>query len=69
MKRTKIDQMSPLGRGSVGRAVAYKTRNPWFESVRRQILFHFNCIEKTKIMKKESGIWYCGYTKKTLLKK
>ena len=38
--------------GSVGRVVASETRDPWFESSQRQILFTINCIEKTIIKKK-----------------
>ena len=44
------------GCGSVGRAVASITRDPWFESRHRRIfiepLFAVNCVEKTKIRKK-----------------
>ena len=47
------------GCGSVGRAVAFNTRGPWFDSSHRQNfiehLFIINCIEKTKINKKEAG--------------
>ena len=44
------------GCGSVGRAVASDTRGPQFESSHRQNFintFTINCIEKTKIKKKE----------------
>ena len=47
------------GCGAVGRAVAFKTRGPRFDSSHRQNfiehLFIINCIEKTKINKKEAG--------------
>ena len=47
------------GCGSVGRAVAFDTRGPRFDSSHRQKfiehLFIINCIEKTKINKKEAG--------------
>ena len=47
------------GCGAVGRAVASYTRGPRFESSHRQKfiehLFTVNCIEKTKIKKKEAG--------------
>ena len=45
------------GCGSIGRAVAYDTRGPQFESNHRQILcvHSVNCIEKTKINRKEAG--------------
>ena len=43
----------------IGRAVAFNTRGPRFESSHRQNLyctfFTINCIEKTKIKKKEAG--------------
>ena len=45
------------GCGAVGRAVAFKTRCPRFDSSHRQNfiehLFIINCIEKTKINKKK----------------
>ena len=48
------------GCGAVGRAVAFKTRGPWFDSSHRQNfiehLFIINCIEKTKINKKRPGM-------------
>ena len=51
---------------SVGRAVASDTRDPQFESRHRQTfiehLFNVNCVEKTKIKKKEAGN---GHFKKT----
>ena len=34
--------------GSVGRVVASDNRDPWFKSIRRQILYTINCIEKKK---------------------
>ena len=47
------------GCGSVGRAVAFDTRGPRFDSSHQQNfiehLFIINCIEKTKINKKEAG--------------
>ena len=47
------------GCGAVGRAVAFKTRGPRFGSSHRQNfiehLFIINCIEKSKINKKEAG--------------
>ena len=47
------------GCGSVGRAVAFNTRGLRFDSSHRQNfiehLFIINCIEKTKINKKEAG--------------
>ena len=47
------------GCGSVGRAVASDTTDPRFESRHRQTLikhlFSVNCVEKTKIKKKEAG--------------
>ena len=47
------------GCGSVGRAVAFDTRGPRFDSSHRQkFIEHFfiiNFIEKTKINKKEAG--------------
>ena len=49
------------GCGSVGRAVAYDTRGPRFESSHRLIFkqhlytLNCNCIEKTKIKEKEAG--------------
>ena len=53
--------MSTLNRpycGSVGRAVAFDIRGPRFHSSHRQNfienLFIINCIEKTKINKKEA---------------
>ena len=43
--------------GAVGRAVTSDTRDPWFESSQRQILFTINCVlnrvENTKIKKKD----------------
>ena len=52
------------GCGSVGRAVAFNTRGPWFDSSHRQNfieylfvnLFFINCIKKTKINKKRPGM-------------
>ena len=48
------------GCGSVGRAVAFDTRGPRFDSSHRQNfiehLFIINCIEKTKINKKRPGM-------------
>ena len=48
------------GCGSVGRAVAFDTRGPWFDSSHWQNfieqLFIINCIEKTKINKKSTGM-------------
>ena len=48
------------GCGSVGRAVAFDTRGPRFDSSHRQNfiehLFIINCIEKTKIIKKRPGM-------------
>ena len=48
------------GCGSVGRAVAYDTRGPQFDSSHQQNfiehLFIINCIEKTKINKKRPGV-------------
>ena len=48
------------GCGSVGRAVAFNTKGPRFDSSHRQNfiehLFIINCIEKTKINKKRPGI-------------
>ena len=41
--------------GAVGLAVTSDTRVPRFESSHWQILFTTNCIEKTKINKKEAG--------------
>ena len=46
--------------GSVGSAVASDTRGPQFESSHRRIFFTerlsiANCVEKTKIKKKEAG--------------
>ena len=47
------------GCGSVARAVASDTRDARFESSRRQTfieyLFTVNCLEKTKIKKKDAG--------------
>ena len=47
------------GCGSVDRAVASDTRDPRFESRHWQTfikhLFTVNCVEKTKIKKKEAG--------------
>ena len=46
------------GCGAVGRAVASDTRGPRFESSHRRNFIHvftINCIEKTKIKKKEAG--------------
>ena len=37
---------------SVGRAIASNSRDPWFESSHRKILFSMNCFEKPKIKKK-----------------
>ena len=48
------------GCGSVGRAVAFDTRGPRFDSSHRQNfiehLFIINCIEKMKINKKRPGM-------------
>ena len=48
------------GCGSVGRAVAFDTRGPRFDSSHRknfiEHLFIINCIEKTKINKKRLGM-------------
>ena len=47
------------GFGSVGRAVASDTRGPRFKSSHRRNCINIltnNCIEKTKIKKKEAGI-------------
>ena len=48
------------GCGSVGRAVAFDTRGPRFDSSHWQNfiehLFIINCIEKTKINKKRLGM-------------
>ena len=48
------------GCGSVGRAVAFDTRGPRFDSSHRQNfiehLFIINCIEKTKIKIKRPGM-------------
>ena len=53
-------QLSGSGCGSVGRAVAFNTRGPRFNSSHRQNfiehLFIINCIEKTKINKKRPGM-------------
>ena len=47
------------GCGSVGRAVAFDIRDPRFGSSHQQTfikhLFNVNCVEKTKIKKKEAG--------------
>ena len=43
------------GCGSIGRAVASDSRGPQFESSHRR-KFTVNCLEKTKIKKKRSGI-------------
>ena len=45
------------GCDSDGRAVAFKSRGPRFESSHQQNLYvhSVNCIEKTKINKKEAG--------------
>ena len=49
------------GCGAVGRAVAFKTRGPRFDSSHRQNfiehLFIINCIEKMKINKKRGREW------------
>ena len=49
------------GCGSVGRAVAFDTRDLRFESSHQQIfikhLFTVNCVEKTKIKKKEDPLF------------
>ena len=45
--------------GSVGRAIAFYTRDPQFESSHWQTLYYIftlNCFEKTKIKEKVSGI-------------
>ena len=51
--------MAFVGSGcrSVGRPVACDTRGPRFESSHRRTLIHIiiNCIEKTKLKKKEAG--------------
>ena len=48
------------GCGSVGRAVAFDTRGPRFDSSHRQNfiehLFNINCVEKMKINKKRPGM-------------
>ena len=58
------------GCGAVGRAVAFKTRGPRFDSSHRQNfiehLFIINCIEKTKINKKRGREWPT-FLKKTLV--
>ena len=58
------------GCGSVGRAVAFDTRGPQFNSSHRQNfiehLFIINCIEKTKINQKRPGM---AHFKKTNKKK
>ena len=46
------------GCGSVGRAVASDSRGLQFESSHRRNFFHvliINCVEKTKIKKREAG--------------
>ena len=59
------------GCGSVGRAVAFDTRGPRFDSSHRQNfiehLFIINCIEKTKIKKKRPGMAHF-FLKKRLFK-
>ena len=56
----KISTKMGSGCGSVGRAVAFDTRGPRFDSSHRQNfiehLFIINCIEKTKINKKRPGM-------------
>ena len=58
------------GCGSVGRAVAYDTRGPRFDSSHWQNfnehLFIVNCIEKTKINKKRLGMAHFFLKKKPL---
>ena len=57
-------QYQGSGCDSVGRAVAFNTRGPRFDSSHRQNfiehlfvnLFIINCIEKTKINKKRQGM-------------
>ena len=65
LERNEREKMSPnmnqmgSGCGSVGRAVAFDTRDPRFDSSHQQTfikhLFNVNCVEKTKIKKKEAG--------------
>ena len=54
------DSNEGSGCGSVGRAVASDTRDPWFEPQHKQNLstnLSTNCIiEKTKLMKKIPGM-------------
>ena len=56
---SKKREVGGSGCGAVGRAVASDTRGPQFESSHWQnsliYLFTVNCIEKTKIKKKEAG--------------
>ena len=56
------------GCGSVGRAVAFDTRGPRFDSSHRQNfiehLFIINCIEKMKINKKRPGMAHFFFKKK-----
>ena len=55
-----VIQQSGSGCGSVGRAAAFDTRDPRFESSLRQTLikhlFFVNCVEKMKIKKKRPGM-------------
>ena len=59
-RRTVKSRFEGSGCGSVGRAVAFDTRGPRFDSRHRQNfiehLFIINCIEKTKINKKRPGM-------------
>ena len=45
------------GCGSVGRAVAFDTRCPRFQSSHIERLFTVNCVEKTKINKQRGREW------------
>ena len=50
--------MKGRGCGSVGRALAFVTKDLRFESGHMQFLFTFNWNEKTKIKEKEARICY-----------
>ena len=59
-RQNQIKTEQSGGCGSVGRAVAFDTKGPRFDSSHRQNfiehLFIINCIEKTKINKKRPGM-------------
>ena len=58
MSNNTFNNMSLIkgcGCGTVGRVVTSNTKDHWFESSHRQILFTLNCITMIKIKEKEAA--------------